>query len=272
MGITCRGTTGFGGAVTSVNTPQSWLPNFQPGRQPTDVLLMCLEYICGSEVVLVPPPGWTLMLRIDDGTGALAWGMAYYIGLGTVDQSAPGYITFPNPPSIMDIRFGGMILDYIGVDPVSPLDVNAAAQLNTAVTTLVTAPSISTLTSGALLLGTFGTWGYTDVNYDHASEFNGPLWAPQRTINSLANYADPVSKFSYQDKIQVSPGASGLAVSDAQISNPEWHSIGIMIALRAIGTTTKILDGNLSFSGNLDPVWTNAHPEHAIIVQRRSKT
>lgn len=279
MAITYRGSATAQNAMSVSTSPQAWVVSLPSGTVSTDVILLCVEFDGGSEVTIVPPLGWTSVLRVNDGTGVTGWGLSYYVALGTVSTSELGFTTFPNPTAAMVSRHGYHALGYIGVDLTTPIDNAAVGQVNTDFTSVVTAPSITTLTSGALTLGTFGTWGFVDATFTHGSDFSGPLWGTQRALGSRSFSGDPVSRFSFEDKTQTSPGASGAATSDSQISNPGWHSIGIMIALRVFGAIpapVQVLTNPggapnlLTFNGNLSSVWTNAHPKDPLIVQVRS--
>jgi hypothetical protein len=203
------------GAVASGDLPASLTPAAPAGTVATDVVIMQWVFSGGSGVSFTPPAGWTLANRTDNGT---IEGVATYWGLGSATFGA---WTISNPTGAMMAQ----ALGYIGVDNTTPMDATAVGQTNASSGTC-TAPSLTTVTANAMLVGMFG-W------YDIANGA-GPTWSAefgthrQNGTFSGATVPDRVAGDAC-DAIQASAGASGTKTATASIAMP---NTGTLVALR----------------------------------------
>jgi hypothetical protein len=121
----------------------------------------------------------------------------------------------------------GFTLGYIGIDNTTPMDVAAVGQVN-APSVTVTAPSITTVTANAWLVGFFGWY---DGNGGAAPTWSAPFGTDRQNGSRVgALFPDTVSADA-ADAVQAVAGASGTKTSTASIAQ---SNIGILTALRPV--------------------------------------
>jgi hypothetical protein len=126
-----------------------------PGAQPDDILVAGLAF--GSVTATAPatitaPAGWTLIARKDHlgySTLALYWARGSAVDAGPFDWSVPG------------VAGVGWLSAYGGVRSVQPISATAGADLADG-GTIVTAPALSAVPVGSVVIASFG--GYTTNN------------------------------------------------------------------------------------------------------------
>lgn len=183
------------------------------GTAATDVVLAVLMFQGGTGTTFTPPAGWTLANRTDDTTTD---GLAVYLGLGSA--------TFGDwLPAGLAGTITGFTLGYTGVDNTTPRDAAAVGQVNAASTT-VTAPSITTVTASAMLVGLFGTFDSIAGTL--------PSWSAEfgtHRLNGGIRGITDSTDLDAADAVQAGAGASGAKTATASKALP---NIGILVALR----------------------------------------
>lgn len=134
---------GGGAATITVSKP--------PGTEGGDVMVAGI-YVrgLGSTSGLTPPPGWTFIRRDDfdsaDVTGGVGSLLSFYRRAGDAEPASYAWSLDSTRPAMAGI------VGYSGVASVAPVD-TAGGQ--TGYGTSVTAPSVNTSVSGAMLVGLF---------------------------------------------------------------------------------------------------------------------
>ena len=184
------------------------------GTVSTDVVLAVLICSQGTNRSYTPPAGWTLAASRDDGTN---FGVKVYWGLGSS--------TFGDwQPVVTGGQTAGFTVGYTGVDNTTPMDATAVSQLNASSATS-TAPTITTVTANALLVGFFGQWdSLGNAIPTWSSEFG-----THRQSGGLRNVIASTVSADCCALVQASAGASGSKTALASATHP---SMGFLVALR----------------------------------------
>jgi PKD repeat protein len=125
---------------------------------PTSALagdVLVAEFTVDDAATVTPPAGWTRVLGpLAPDAGAEVF--AYYHVVGATET--PGTYTWPL--SVVE-RWSGGITAYRGVDTAHPLDVASPSTKTacTVTTRSITAPGVTTVTAGAVLIGGLGADG-----------------------------------------------------------------------------------------------------------------
>lgn len=203
--------------AASANAPNATSTTFAltapAGIVAGDVLLAQIAATGGSNITVTAPAGWTLISRLNSGT-ALLQGI-YYKVASAADSGA----IFTWTLSASQKSTGGIVA-YRGVNNIEPIDA-AGGQVNAA-STSVTAPSVTTTSSNAMLVGFFGLG-------TAQAAFNVPGTMVERY--DVSSNALPGTGSAAADAIQAAPGASGAQV--ATTNNKTAVNIGHLVALRA---------------------------------------
>ena len=178
------------------------------GVAATDVVEAVIFVSDGTGTSITPPTGWTLVNRTDNGT---VGGMAVYWALGNVAS-----YTFSLGGNNGNMGFA---IAYIGVDNTTPMDAAGVGQANASSAT-ITAPSITTVTANAMLVGFFGI--------NSVSTFTAVFGTIEKS-GSCAG--DLNAALAGADAIQATAGASGTKTETASVAAT---NIGILSALRPV--------------------------------------
>ncbi len=210
MGATASGIT-FRSASSAANSEGTTLTiPAPPGTAPDDVLVAVVS--ARGNPNLTPPPGWTLV-RLDASGFVLRQGV-YVRQAGATPP--PGYTwTLSSVQSA-----AGGISAYSGVDPAAPVLTSAGQISSTNSTSSVVAPSITTTTDGAMILGFFGVANNTSVT--------PPAGMTERfeVVSNAGRY--PVTA-ACAEVLQPLAGATG---SKTAVSQTTGWNIGQLVALR----------------------------------------
>ena len=193
------------GTFVANATSSSTLTLIAPaGVAATDVVLACI-YEDGNGAITAPT-GWTLANGTNDTTVMRA---AVYWALGTVASYVfSGFVGNGQE---------GFTLAYTGVNNTTPMDATAVGQANASSAT-ITAPSITTVTANAMLVGLFGVHSVSTFT------------AVFGTIRQNGNAAgDLGASAAGADALQATAGASGTKTETASVAAT---NIGILAALR----------------------------------------
>lgn len=217
MGVAFRAA----GAVSSGDTVTSLTLAAPAGTQASDVVLAVLMF--GTSITVTPPSGWTLAASVDDALGPK---LEVYWGLGSA--------TFGSWSLSAGVTIVGFTVGYTGVDNATPMDATAVGQVNGSTST-PTAPSITTVTASAMLVGFFGTFDPL-VGTE-------PIWSAEfgthRQSGGIQGSADTVS-VDTAEAVQESPGPSGTKTATI---NKLLRNNGILTALRpGLSITTQPQD------------------------------
>lgn len=134
-------------SATSASTPSATLLQLAtpPGTAVGDALLASVSV--RGKPNIKPPAGWTLVLSTRLST---TMSQAVYVRIAGPSEPSSGTWTFSKA-----VAAAGGMLAYTGVDTSAPVD-DARGQTNAASTT-ITAPSVTTSTTGDVLVAFFGT-------------------------------------------------------------------------------------------------------------------
>ncbi len=180
------------------------------GTANTDVLIAMFEGGGGTGDTYTPPAGWTLINRTDSTTVV---SVASYWALGSVAST-----TFTISQGGLQATIG-FILGYTGVDNATPMDATAVGQANASSGT-ITAPSITTVTANAWLVGVMGISTLSTFSAAFGTIRQNGNFASQNGANiALAGI----------DTSQAVAGASGTKTVTASIAGV---NVGELIALR----------------------------------------
>ena len=180
-----------------------------------DLMIGQVAAIGGTGVTVTPPPGWTLIIRTNS-TTAMLQGLYYKFAVAA-DLGASFTWTLSSSQKI-----SGGIVAYRGVNTYEPINV-FAGQANGA-STNVTAPSVTTTASNAMLVGFFGL-------ATAQATFTPPAGMTKRY--DVSSNALPGTSSSTADVVQAAPGASGTKIA---IANKSAVNIGQLLALRPAAT------------------------------------
>lgn len=181
------------GAIGSGTNVSSISVSAPAGVVSTDIVLVTIS-MTGNPTVTTPP-GWNLAVRTD-GTSQAG---ATYWALGSI--SFPASFSF----SITQNAVAGVATAYSGVDNTTPLDVAAAGQYNSASSQTVTAPSITTINDGDLIVIAMQWW--------MSARQNPPSWSgytyTTRTSGGIRGSTTNSAALEIGDEPQVTAGATG---------------------------------------------------------------
>ncbi len=200
------------GTVVTGDQPTSITLTAPTGVAATDVVLAVFYFDGGTGVTFTPPAGWTLAVRTNSTT---VQGQAVYWALGNVASYA---FTLGGAPTII-----GFTLAYTGVDNTTPMDVAAVGQANVS-GTLITAPSIITVTANAMLVGFFGILSNSTFSLEFGTHRQSGSFAGQNASVSV----------DAADAVQAATGASGTKTATASVAAV---NIGQLIALRPVAAS-----------------------------------
>lgn len=204
--ITWRGAaTGSNATTTSVTVP---VPTSVAG----DLLLATVD-VRGQPTVTAPA-GWTL-LRTD--TAGTSMRKATFWRLATASEPVSYTWGFNKPRNAV-----GTILAYDGVSATSPIQASSG-QVNAASRSM-TAPSLSTTTPGAVMVGLFGLAKRATVTPATGMTERSEVVSPT-TVSAAATGETA-------DRVQAQPGATGPQVATASSGGV---NIGQLVALTPTG-------------------------------------
>ncbi len=217
VSVTTPGQTGGGGggsislvaSTTGSNTATTSLTLPTPAAPAGTVLLAAVQVRGGP--VITPPAGWNLVQMTPNGSSLR---LATYWRVAGSAEPASHTWTFSSAQTAV-----GSVLAYSGVSVASPIDV-AAGQAN-ASSTSVTAPSVTTTTAGAQVIGLFATSALTS--------FVPPTGMTERTDVASPSTVQYRVTASSADAVQATVGATGTRVAVAAHSG---NSVGQLVALR----------------------------------------
>ncbi|HYW24387.1 MAG TPA: Ig-like domain-containing protein, partial [Terriglobales bacterium] len=176
-----------------------------------DVLVASME-LDGSTVTVTPPAGWTRALNTTaaSGTPSVFHAQVWY-RVATASEPT-SYTWNVSGSSWTDIG----VVDYVNVDPTSPLD--AAAGIDAGNTATPATPSVTTTRPGDLVAAMF-------VNFD------GGSWAAGSGMTARTNFDGNFG----EDALQAAAGATGARTATDNTSGPMSAQV---IALKPLQTDT----------------------------------
>lgn len=178
--------------------------------KPTGVVsgdvMVAIVYINDKTSTVTAPNGWTLLDSIG---GTNAWRLQSYVVVA--GGSEPANYTWTNASGYTD----ALIVAYIGVDNVNPVDVHAGQQ---ATATSVTAPSVTTTVANDMLI--VGASTFSGVAFNTATGW------------TLLDEADGVAMF-YDHSVS-SSGATG-TFSFTYSGGASSDTVGLTVALKPAG-------------------------------------
>ena len=180
-----------------------------PNHQPGDLLLATVNFRGSPD--LSTPAGWNLLRRDENGTAVRM--VTYWRVAGSSEPASYTWTFERRPPAV------GSILAYSGVSTPDPIEASSG-QANPR-SSMVTAPSVTTQSPGAFVVGLFA------VNKD--AEISPPTGMTERSeVSSPGTEQYPVTGET-ADVEQATAGASGDKVATSTVNAP---SIGQLVALR----------------------------------------
>jgi len=220
MAISFRGTGTTASGITGVTSLTFAAPT---GTVSTDLVFIVIagtQGVVGDGLpTLTPPSGWTLAKNVNDVNPDLTWESVYW-GLGSAAFTAW---------TIANVTDGilGWSQGYIGVDNTTPMDATAVGQSN-ASGTVITAPSITTVTANAWLVGFFFAFN-SAASGTFSAEFG-----THRKNDDVLSKGGLFDDIDSCDAAQAVAGASGTkTVTYSQTAGN--GNIGILAALRPAG-------------------------------------
>ncbi|MDP9366539.1 MAG: hypothetical protein M3Q10_20325 [Chloroflexota bacterium] len=195
-------------ANTGNTTASSITINKPTGAAAGDLLLAFMTVAAGSNAVIAPPSGWTLVRRTDDGT--VTAGASYYKVAGASEPTSYqwGFSGTGSPYGA-----AGGISAYAGVDNTTPLDASAGQAASTATKSL-TSPSALTSVAAALVIRAYGT----RVISDTPTSITHPSGTAERyeVDNSVPGGASRTAETA--DATQAAAGTTGTATAASTLS------------------------------------------------------
>lgn len=196
------------GAVTARNNAEATVVVPLPVNQPGDLLLASLDV--RGQPTITAPAGWQLLRQDVNGTAmrkATFWRLA-----GTAEPATYTW-TFSAKPSAV-----ASMLAFSGVSGSSPIA--AAAGQVTAKSTSVTAPTVTTTSPGAVVVGLYGV--------ARAATLDNPGATTERTeVTSPPGAAFPMTGES-SSETPASTGPTGPRVALSSVAGP---NVGQLVAL-----------------------------------------
>jgi hypothetical protein len=205
-------------ASITLNTPA--------GVTATDVVLAVFVLGGGSNVTVTPPTGWTVANRINDGTKS---SQIVYWALGNV---ASYTFTYTN---VSDTMFG-YTLAYSGVDNSTPMDATAVSQFTASGGTVMTAPTITTVTANAMLVAFHG-WFDPFLLQSTTPTFSSETLTTNRHPTTYQWNGASLEAIDAEEGVQASTGASGAKTSTASLTFTS--GFGTLVALRPSSGATQ---------------------------------
>lgn len=235
------------GATASGNTPASLTFAAPTGTVSTDVVLVVILVVQAAATdaapTITPPSGWTLAATVNDIATSTLYGVVYR-GLGSASFGAWSF------SGITEAAIG-WAQGYTGVDNTTPMDATAVGQANASSTT-ATAPSITTVTANAWLVGFFM----------EAAGSAGVTWSAEfgthRKNDAFVDSLGGNDSIDSCDAAQAVAGASG--TKSATFSGVAAANIGILAALRP-ATSTAVTPGSDTDSSEIYLITTPQHVE-----------
>jgi hypothetical protein len=222
IGFRAAGTKATVSSGTSITVPAP------AGIAATDIVLIYIHEQQNPGTAITPPAGWTLVLNLLE-TSVGSERLAVFWGLGTATFGA-----FTGVGTNTDLQ--ARAFAYTGVDNTTPLDVAAVGQSNASSTTM-TAPTITTVTDNAWIVGVFA--GADSSGGALTASDGAPL--TQRSADSFTSatlvntLADTVG-----DQNITPAGATGTRTATLNVAQV---NIGFLIALRpATGVAVLVLE------------------------------
>jgi hypothetical protein len=204
-----------GGGTITLPTPA--------GTLLTDIVLAV--FVCQFNISnpLTPPSGWTL---VQDGQQSGGIELIVYWANGNASFGAWGVST--NVPGTIV----GFTIGYSGVDNTHPIDAAASARED-GFSTIATAPSVTTISANAMLVGFFGWW--------NGAASNLPVWSAEfGTHRQSGGHIDGAvidsASIDAADALQAIAGASGDKTATVSIGS---NVAGILVPLRPAASPNR---------------------------------
>jgi hypothetical protein len=205
-GITLRG------AATGVNATTAQVSVPMPATAAGDLVLASVDV--RGQPAITPPAGWTLLQADTSGT---ALRKATYWRTATAAEPASYTWRFNNTKAAV-----GTILSYSGVSTTAPIEASSG-QANAAAKA-ITAPSLTTTSPDAVVVGLFGTAKDAAVA--------PPTGMTERSEASVNGGTGAIATGETADYTPTQPGATGAKTATATLSAP---NVGHLVALRPAG-------------------------------------
>ena len=225
----------FVGGSSNSNRDGAPLYLNNPGVYTGDVMLAAIG-VEGGFANVTPPAGWTAVTNVNSGA---TYGQIVYRRVAT--GAEPAYYTFTHASAVANLSGG--IVAYRGVSNVTPVDASAT-QANASGTNVV-APSITTTTGCARVVGLYSSFS--------ASSMTPPGGTTER-LDVVTNEPAWDINVTAADEILNVPAATGTRTATATVAGV---NIGALIALRAAGCSPGVsfpLPAQTGFTGggNID--------------------
>lgn len=201
--ITLRSTsTGANNAEATITVPR-------PVTQSGDLMVATIDY--RGQSAITAPDGWQLVRADANGT---AMRKATYYRVATAAEPSSYTWRFGAQPAAV-----GSLLVYAGVSGTAPVEASGG-QVNDK-STAITAPSVSTPSSGAVVVGLFGV--------ARAATITPPSGTVERTeVTSPTGLTYPMTG-STADEVPATTGPTGTLVAQSTVAGP---NIGQTLVLR----------------------------------------
>ena len=224
-----RGIT-YVGASSNSNRDGAPMYLNNPGVFTGDVMLAAIG-VEGGFANVTPPAGWTAVTSINNGA---TYGQIVYRKTATAAE--PAYYTFTHSSAVANLSGG--IVAYRGVSTVTPID--ASANQANASSVNVVAPSVTTTTGCARVVGLFSSFSASSMTPPGTltERFDVVTSEPAWDINVTA-----------ADQVLNVPAATGTRTATATAAGV---NIGALVALRANGCSPGVLfptSGQTGFTG-----------------------
>ena len=198
-------------ASSSGGTVGSSLTLNRPAGTVVNDLLLAQVTVRSTSIAITEPSGWTFVRRDNAGSGSNQLGQAIYYRFAGPSEPASYTWTFSG-----SIDASGGIVAEAGVSPTSPIDVSGGLAGSG---TSVTAPSVTTTSSGDRLVGFFGVGAST-------------AHTPPAGMTEHYDAGGGQTAVSAADENQALAGASGTRTATAISAASNSPNIGQLVALR----------------------------------------
>jgi hypothetical protein len=201
-------TTGSASSSTTLTVPRP------ADAAPGSVLVAVVDATLSSSDSMSPPAGWTLIRR-DNGPStspAIAQAM-YYKAVGSSEPSSYAW-SFSTATNAV-----GGVVAFTGVDPTNPVEEHHA--MYSGRTKSISAPSVTTLQAGDLLVAFFGNTSAKSTN------------TPSGMTESFDVQGSGIATAG-ASSVQSTPGQTGTRTASYS-GSPVSGALGQMVALRASG-------------------------------------
>lgn len=194
---------------------------------PSDFMLAAIG-VQPSTATLTPPAGWTLVTRIDN-AGPTSNALVIYRKFAVAGEPASYLWQVAGATAVV-----GGIQSYVGVDPLSPVDVESGAATPNSLTH--TAPAITTTVANAMLVGHYT---FASARTWTAQNPPGPPVAMTESYD-VASRALNAAGQSLEGTRQLQ-AAAGASVAFASTASADADAgVAHMMALRPAGTQISI--------------------------------